>query len=124
MRVNTRKSQPTFSTPNTVITPLATLKFGAEQVSVIHQKMERGCKNPTHTQSTEEVMVLLRGSVTVTVAEKSVTLQEGDTLIVPADTPHSIDNGSCDTAEWIIISPTNMQFKDAAGNLMTPPWAE
>ena len=46
MRVNTHQTQPIFSTPNAEITPLATLRHGAQQVSVIRQKMDSGHHNP------------------------------------------------------------------------------
>ena len=124
MRVNTHQTQPIFSTPNAEITPLATLRHGAQQVSVIRQKMESGHHNPMHTQTTEEVMVVLKGKVVVNIEDQTATVKQGDTVIIPPNTPHSIENRSKNTAEWIIISPARMKFKDAEGNSVVPPWAE
>lgn len=86
--------------------------------------MESGRSNPNHTQTTEEVMVLLEGSVLVSVAGEESELSQGDTLIVPANTIHSISNVSGKVAEWLIISPIGMQFYGPDGNPMSPDWAK
>ncbi len=86
--------------------------------------MESGHSNPNHTQTTEEVMVLLEGSVLVSVAGEESELSQGDTLIVPANTIHSISNVSGKVAEWLIISPIGMQFYGPDGNPMSPDWAK
>lgn len=56
--------------------------------------MQSGHKNPTHTQTTAEVMVMLQGVVAVTVDGSARDMRAGDTLIVPANVPHSIENAS------------------------------
>jgi quercetin dioxygenase-like cupin family protein len=124
MKVNRQTEAQSFSTPNAVVTPLATARTGSEQVSVIRQRMENGHSNPNHTQTTEEVMVMLEGSVSVSVAGEESRLTQGDTLIVPANTVHSISNISGDPAEWLIISPAGMQFHGPDGNPMSPDWAK
>jgi quercetin dioxygenase-like cupin family protein len=124
MKINSADSLKTFKTPNASVIPLATKRLGAQQVSVIRQLMESGHKNPTHTQTTEEVMIMLQGSVNVTVNGATQELFIGDTLIVPANTPHSIENASGKSAEWLIVSPLGMQFFGPDGNPVTPPWAE
>lgn len=123
MKVNSANSLKVFETPNAAVTPLATRRLGAEQVSVIRQRMDSGKKNPVHTQTTEEVMVMLHGSVAVTVSGVTRDIATGDALIVPANTPHSVENASGESAEWLIISPLGMHFFGPDGNAVTPPWA-
>ena len=86
--------------------------------------MDGGRANPVHKQTTEEVMVLLEGSVSVTVEGHTALLVAGDTLIVPANTAHSIMNASDKAAEWLIMSPIGMQFHGPDGNPMSPDWAK
>ena len=112
-----------FMTPNAIVTPLATERLGSHQVSVIHQSMLHGHKNPIHTQTTDEVMVMLGGTVIATVDGESDTLMEGDVLIVPANTPHCIENISGAAAEWLIISPSGMRFFGSNGDPLAPEWA-
>ena len=113
-----------FATPNAIVTPLATKRMGAEQLSVIHQKMESGHSNPRHTQTAEEVMYMLAGTVEVVVDGQTARLSSGDSLTVPADIPHSISNTSGSAAEWLIISPAGMRFRGPDGNPMSPEWAK
>lgn len=123
MKLIRNTESQSFQTPNALVTPMATPRLGSDQISVIRQKMGNGKSNPTHTQTSEEVMVMLSGTVTVTVDKEIVSLSAGDTLIVPAEVPHSIENTSGGESEWLIISPVGMQFKGPTGELMTPEWA-
>jgi quercetin dioxygenase-like cupin family protein len=47
------------------------------------------CEVYIHKHDHEDVIVMLRGSFTLRVADKDVTLREGDTLIIPPDTVHT-----------------------------------
>lgn len=57
--------------------------------------MGRTIKNPgpcepyVHKHDHEDVIVMLRGSFTLRVGEEEVTLDAGDTLIIPPDTLHT-----------------------------------
>lgn len=124
MKVIRRSTAQQFTTPNAIVTPIATRRTGSEQLSVIHQKMESGQSNPKHTQTTEEVMVMLSGYVDLVVGDQEVSLAAGDAIIVPACVPHAIVNSSGSSAEWLIVSPAGMQFHGPAGKAMTPAWAE
>lgn len=123
MKIVRQSDAQGFMTPNALVTPLATPRTGARQVSVIRQRMESGHGNPDHTQTTEEVMVMLEGMVLVSVAGEESALGQGDTLIVPAGTIHSIRNVSGKVAEWLIISPAGMQFHGPDGKPVSPDWA-
>lgn len=67
-------------------------------------------------------MVLLSGRVTVSSGDERAELSPGDTLIVPAHTPHRVDNTGDTDAEWLIISPAGMQFFRETGEEASPPW--
>ncbi|SMB89493.1 cupin domain-containing protein [Deinococcus hopiensis] len=123
MHILRTKQQHTVDTPNgNRVTPLATPRLGAGEVTVIRQRQVPGGFNPTHTQSREEVLVLLSGRVTVGSGEERSELLAGDTLIVPAHTPHQIVNTGSTDAEWLIVSPTGMQFFREDGEEMRPGW--
>src|SRR4051794_27579825 len=105
-------------------TGLATRARGANEVIVILQQQAAGGRNPLHTHDREETMVLRAGRVSVTVGDELVTLAAGDTLIVPANTAHRIENAGDERAEWLLIAPAGMRFFGAAGEGMGPAWAE
>ncbi len=102
---------------------VATASKGAAEVHVIRQTEAAGGKNPPHKHSTEEVMVMLAGAVTVTVDGAVETLAAGDTLIVPAGVVHQIANSGDKTAEWLIISPAGRSFEAPTGQSLVPDWS-
>lgn len=103
-------------------TRLATPSLGASEVTVVRQRQAPGGFNPAHLQSREEVMVMLSGRAVVSSGEQRIELAPGDTLIVPAHTPHRVENPGEVDAEWLIISPAPMRFLREGGEVATPPW--
>ena len=102
---------------------LATPSRGAAEVSVIRQRQQPGGANPAHTHDHEEVMVLLAGAVTVTVAGEPHPLGPGDVVIVPPGTDHQIENMGVEVAEWLLIAPAGVRFFHATGEAGVPPWS-
>jgi quercetin dioxygenase-like cupin family protein len=102
---------------------LATPSRGAGEVSVIRQRQMPGGANPLHTHDREEVMLVTGGTVAVTVADERFDLGQGDTLIVPARTPHRIENAGAEAAEWLLVAPAGVRFFGADGTEGSPPWA-
>ena len=102
---------------------LATPSRGAAEVSIIRQRQRSGGTNPAHTHDREEVMVLLAGSVTVTVAGKHHVLDPGDAVIVPPRTTHQVENAGAEPSEWILVAPAGVRFFQATGEEGFPPWS-
>lgn len=102
---------------------VATPTHGASEVSVIRQRQIPGGTNPAHTHDREEVMVVLTGAVTVTVAGEPRALSAGDTVIVPARTPHQVENSGADPAEWLLVAPAGVRFFHATGEEASPAWS-
>ncbi|WP_083922527.1 cupin domain-containing protein [Deinococcus aquatilis] len=112
-----------MATPNgNYGTSLATPRLGATEVTVVRQRQAPGGFNPIHVQNREEVMVMLLGQVTVTSGDQRIELSPSDTLIVPAHTPHRVDNTGDTDAEWMIISPAGMQLFRETGEEASPLW--
>lgn len=103
---------------------VATSSRGAEDVSVIRQRQQPGGGNPAHFHDREEVMFVLRGSVSVTLDGEAVTLEAGDTLIVPARTAHQLSNAGEIEAEWLLVAPAGVEFFHASGGRTEPVWAQ
>lgn len=101
---------------------LASAGRGATEVSILLQQQEPGGRNPRHTHDREEVMVLRQGSVLVSVDDQQVALHAGDTLIVPAHTPHQIENTGNERAEWLLVAPAGVRFFGQDGTEMHPAW--
>ena len=117
-------SIPASGSPGMFAGSLATPRLGATEVSVIRQRQEPGATNPFHYHNREEVMVQFAGTVTVLVGDERVEVAPGDTLIVPAQTLHQIENTGQDEAEWLLIAPKGIQFFRPNGEEVVPEWAQ
>lgn len=115
---------PTETPGGNFTSGLATPSRGAQEVNVIRQHETPGGHNPPHRHDREEVMVMLAGTVTVTVETVLETLLPGDTLIVPAQALHQIANTGHEPAEWLIIAPQGRRFFSASGEEALPIWAQ
>lgn len=125
MHVIHDKDTQTLETPNGNFgTSLATPNIGAHDVSVIRQRQLPGGFNPIHTHDREEVMILIAGGVTLSSGEERVVLSAGDTVIIPANTPHRLDNTGDTDAEWLIISAAGVRFYRETGEEAYPDWAK
>ncbi|HRA33258.1 MAG TPA: cupin domain-containing protein [Thermomicrobiales bacterium] len=102
---------------------IATPSRGAEDVSIVRQRQQPGGGNPAHFHDREEVMIVTRGSVAVTLGGESVMLGSGDTLIIPARTAHQLSNAGDDEAEWLLVAPAGVGFFREDGERADPLWA-
>jgi quercetin dioxygenase-like cupin family protein len=103
--------------------PLATASMGACEVSVIRQRQMPGGNNPPHTHNREEVLVLLAGSLEVTLGPTAHTLRRGDTLVIPAGEAHQLRTSGEEPAEWLLVAPAGYRFYHASGEEATPAWS-
>lgn len=101
---------------------IATAGNGANEVSIVMQQQNSGGQNPRHTHDREEVMLVRQGQVRVLLADESIALAAGDSLIVPANTPHQIQNAGDERAEWLLVAPAGSRFFGADGMEMHPAW--
>jgi len=103
---------------------LAIPRRGATEVIVIRQRQEPGAPLSFHYHNREEVIVQLAGTVTVLVGDERVEVAPGDTLIIPAQTVHQIENTDQVEAEWLLIGPSGIQFFRPNGEEVVPEWAQ
>ncbi len=78
--------------------PLSAEK-GSASTAVVYIELEPGCKLGRHTDSAEEVLIILQGTVDVTVGEETGRVSEGSLALVPEMVPHSIHNTGDRTAK-------------------------
>ena len=65
--------------------------IGGEQVCLCKATYEAGKQVPLHShEHTEQVMVILDGEVTMTIAGETKTLKEGDVVVVNRGIEHSL----------------------------------
>lgn len=80
--------------------PLSAEK-GSANAAVVYFELEPGCKLGRHTDSAEEVLLILQGTVDVTVGEETGQVEAGALALVPAMVPHSVHNVGATTAKVV-----------------------
>lgn len=71
--------------------PLSAAK-GSANTAVVYFELDPGCSLGRHTDSAEEVLLVLEGVVEVTVGDETGTVGAGTIALVPEMVPHSIRN--------------------------------
>ena len=95
--------------------PLSSLD-GAASTSVVYFELEPGAHTGLHSDSAEEVVLILSGTVEATVGDERGVLSAGGLGLVPALVPHDVRNVGDETARVVgFFSSSTMVsvFEDA-----------
>ena len=68
------------------------LGTGSKNTAVVYFEIEPGYRLGTHTDSAEEILLVLEGEVDVTLGEEEGRLSAGQMAVVPAMVPHGMRN--------------------------------
>ena len=65
---------------------------GTKSTAVVYFELEPGAHLGSHTDSAEEVLLVVSGSGEATIGEEQAAVQAGTLAVVPALVPHSVKN--------------------------------
>jgi quercetin dioxygenase-like cupin family protein len=65
---------------------------GSAATATVYMEFDPGGELPEHTDSAEEILVALEGSVDAVVGDARVELREGQMVVVPSMVPHGFRN--------------------------------
>lgn len=71
---------------------------GSEATALVYFELEPGCKLGRHTDSAEELLLVLQGTVEITAGEERRTVSAGEVALVPELVPHGVENVGEETA--------------------------
>lgn len=74
---------------------------GAESTAVVYFEIEPGHYLGTHTDSAEEILLILSGTVEARLAGERGQLTAGQAALVPAMVPHGVRNVGDETARCV-----------------------
>jgi quercetin dioxygenase-like cupin family protein len=80
---------------------------GSRSTAAVYFELERGMRLGRHTDSAEEVLVVLTGEVDVIVGEERRRLSSGGLAVVPAEVPHDVVAVGFGTARVTGVFPSN-----------------
>jgi quercetin dioxygenase-like cupin family protein len=110
-------------TPNAVMHTLASPTLGpTTALSMWRVTMAEGQRGPLHVFDSEQILTVLRGRATVTVADKTVELGECDTIALPAGVLRQI--GAAADLEALVTghAAARARVPGEERDRGTPPW--
>jgi quercetin dioxygenase-like cupin family protein len=70
---------------------------GTKNTAVVYFELEPGCRLGSHTDSAEEILLILQGEAEATVGDEQGRVSAGDMAVVPAMVPHALRNVGIET---------------------------
>jgi len=79
---------------------------GNESTAVVYFEIEPGRYLGTHTDSAEEIILILTGTVEVTIRDEHALASPGHAALIPAMAPHGVRNTGKETARCVGFFPS------------------
>ena len=70
---------------------------GTRSTAVVYFEIEPGCRLGSHTDSAEEILLILEGEAEAMVGDERGLVSAGDMAVVPAMVPHALRNSGYET---------------------------
>jgi quercetin dioxygenase-like cupin family protein len=84
------------------------LGTGTKSTAVVYFEIEPGHRLGTHTDSAEEILLILEGTAEVTLGDERGRLSAGEMALVPAMKPHGLRNAGEETVRVVGFFSSNV----------------
>ena len=81
---------------------------GTKNTAVVYFELEPGHRLGSHTDSAEEILLILAGEAEATVGEESGRVSAGEMAVVPAMVPHALRNVGDETVRVVGFFSSNV----------------
>ncbi len=81
---------------------------GTKSTSVVYFEIEPGHRLGTHTDSAEEILLILEGEAEVSLGDEQGRLSAGEMALVPAMVPHGLRNAGDETLRVVGFFSSNV----------------
>jgi quercetin dioxygenase-like cupin family protein len=81
---------------------------GTKNTAVVYFELEPGYRLGTHTDSAEEILLILQGTAEVSLGDEQGRLSAGEMAVVPAMVPHGLRNVGDDTVRVVGFFSSNV----------------
>lgn len=81
---------------------------GTMSTAVVYFELEPGHRLGTHTDSAEEILLILEGTAEVSLGDEQGRLSAGEMALVPAMVPHGLRNVGDDTVQVVGFFSSNV----------------
>jgi quercetin dioxygenase-like cupin family protein len=84
------------------------LGTGTKSTAVVYFEVEPGHRLGTHTDSAEEILLVLEGTAEVSLGDEQGRLSAGEMALVPAMVPHGLRNAGDETVRVVGFFSSNV----------------
>ncbi|GAA3158394.1 cupin domain-containing protein [Blastococcus jejuensis] len=112
----------TFETHGSRFTAYVAPSRGSRELCSWRLDVPPGLIGAPHRPSREEVLLVLAGSLEVTLDGERAQVCAGDVVLVPADAELQVDGGPAGAAAWVTTTP-GLEARLPDGSTIAPPWA-
>jgi quercetin dioxygenase-like cupin family protein len=84
------------------------LGSGTKSTAVVYFELDPGCRLGTHTDSAEEILLVLEGEAEVSLGDERGRLSAGEMALVPAMVPHALRNAGDETVRVVGFFSSNV----------------
>lgn len=81
---------------------------GTMSTAVVYFEVDPGCRLGTHTDSAEEILLILEGAAEVSLGDERGHVSAGEMALVPAMVPHGLRNVGDDTVRVVGFFSSNV----------------
>lgn len=78
-------------------------QHGATTTGTSLLEVPAGCRLPRHTDSAEEVVVVIAGSAEVTLGQETAAVGPGGVALIPENVPHEVRNAGEETLRFMAV---------------------
>ncbi|ORM38026.1 cupin domain-containing protein [Williamsia sp. 1135] len=96
---------------------------GAKELCAWKLTVPAGQMGIAHRPSNEEVLLVLDGSLSVSLDGVVEEARAGAVIVVPAGSEVKVDGGATDSSAWVTTTP-GLQATTVDGAVLSPPWAQ
>ena len=84
------------------------LGTGTKNTAVVYFEIEPGFRLGTHTDSAEEILLIMEGEAEVSLGDELARVSAGEMALVPAMVPHGLRNAGEETARVVGFFSSNV----------------
>ena len=95
---------------------------GSSELCAWRLDVAAGTTGIPHRVSREEVLLVLSGELTATIAGTAATLRAGEVAFVPAGALFGLDNSSAGPATAWVTTSVGLEATLPDGSAISPPW--
>ena len=81
---------------------------GTRNTAVVYFELEPGCRLGSHTDSAEEILLVLDGTAEVSLGDEQGHISAGEMAVVPAMVPHGLRNVGDETVRVVGFFSSNV----------------